>query len=138
MTGDCHVRFCERFRLQYLYLLDLSAFTSNFLPFSYESRVKKSEQNNIRFFVFSINFIVIAMKAPIAIVIATIYLVVFYILLYINASLLLTALLYLSIPAVIIGMVFVVLLDDSYDYPELPGNDEWGYRDKKKDDLWIV
>jgi hypothetical protein len=22
MTGDCHVRFCERFRLQYLYLLD--------------------------------------------------------------------------------------------------------------------
>src|SRR5476651_1559199 len=24
MTGDCHVRFCERFRLKYLYLLDPS------------------------------------------------------------------------------------------------------------------
>lgn len=78
------------------------------------------------------------MKATTAVSIATIYLVVFYILLHSDASLLLTGFVFLSMPLVIIGMVFVVLLDDSVKYPELPSNDEWGYSDKNRDDLWIV
>lgn len=78
------------------------------------------------------------MKATTAVIIATIYLVVFYILFHSNASLLLTGFVFLSMPVVIIGMVLIVLLDDSVKYPELPNNDEWGYSDKKKDDLWIV
>jgi hypothetical protein len=78
------------------------------------------------------------MKATTAVAIATIYLVVFYILLNFNAGALFTMLVYLSLPVVIVGMVFIILLDDSIKYPELPDNDEWGYRDKKKDDLWIV
>jgi len=78
------------------------------------------------------------MKATTAVIIATIYLVVFYILLHSNASLLLTGFVFLTMPLVIIGMVFVVLLDDSAKYPELTNNDEWGYSDKKKEDLWIV
>jgi len=78
------------------------------------------------------------MKATTAVIIATVYLVVFYVLLHSNASLLLTGFVFLSMPIVIIGMVFIVLLDDSVKYPELPDNDEWGYSDKNKDDLWIV
>ena len=78
------------------------------------------------------------MKVTTAVAIATIYLVVFYILLNFNTGALFTMLVYLSLPVVIIGMVFIVLLDDSVKYPELPNNDEWGYRDKEKDDLWIV
>ena len=74
------------------------------------------------------------MKATTAVIIATLYIVVFYVLLNFDAAPLLTALVYLFIPVVIIAMVFIVLLDDSHDYPEL-NKDEWGYADKNKDEL---
>jgi hypothetical protein len=77
------------------------------------------------------------MKATGAVSITTLYLVAFYTLLHFDVSPLLTGLVYLSIPLVIICMVLLVLLDDSVKYPELE-NEEWGYADKKKEDLWII
>jgi hypothetical protein len=77
------------------------------------------------------------MKATTAVSITTLYLVAFYTLLRFDASPLLTALVYLSIPLVIICMVLIVLLDESRKYPELK-NEEWGYADKNKEDLGIV
>ena len=77
------------------------------------------------------------MKTVVAVWITTLYLVAFYAFLHFDVSPLLTGLAYLSMPVVIICMVLIILLGDSIKYPELK-NDEWGYADKKKEDLWIV
>lgn len=77
------------------------------------------------------------MKAVQAVWLTTIYLITFYTLLYIDASLLLTAAVYFSIPLVMLAMVYFVLTDKSVEPKELNG-EEWGYGDKNKDDLWIV
>ena len=77
------------------------------------------------------------MKAIVAVWITTLYLVAFYAFLHFDISPLLTALAYLSMPVVIICMVLIILLDDNTKYPELK-DEEWGYADKKKDEMWIV
>lgn len=77
------------------------------------------------------------MKATVAVWITTLYLVAFYTLLHFDVSPLLTGLVYLSVPFVIICMVLIVLLDDSTKYPELK-YEEWGYADKRKEDLEIT
>ncbi|MBS1525851.1 MAG: hypothetical protein JST19_09405 [Bacteroidetes bacterium] len=74
------------------------------------------------------------MKAGTAVAIATIYLVVYCVLLNIDLSPVLTGIAYLSVPVIILFLVFIVLFDDSRKYPQLH-NDEWGYTDKDKDDL---
>ncbi|HJP62379.1 MAG TPA: hypothetical protein VJ844_03000 [Mucilaginibacter sp.] len=77
------------------------------------------------------------MKATTSIIVTTTCLIVFYVLLHFDADALLTALLYFSIPVVMIIMVLSILLDDSLPYPEL-GNEEWGYRDKNKSELGVL
>ncbi|HVW13224.1 MAG TPA: hypothetical protein VHB54_05370 [Mucilaginibacter sp.] len=74
------------------------------------------------------------MKAGTAVAVATIYLVVFCILLNIDLDPLLTGLVYLSVPVIVISVVLIVLLDDSRSYPQLR-NEEWGYADKRNEDL---
>ena len=76
------------------------------------------------------------MKAATSIIVTTICLITFYFLLHFDADPLLTALLYFSIPVVMVIMVLSILLDDSIPYPEL-GNEEWGYRDKNKCELGV-
>jgi branched-subunit amino acid permease len=77
------------------------------------------------------------MKAETAIIWFSTVLCAFYILLNFYPSAILTMVVYLSIPVFLILLVFIVLMDDSMDYPEL-GDEEWGYRDKDKEDLWII
>jgi hypothetical protein len=77
------------------------------------------------------------MKAGYAILLTTVYFITFYILLNSNTPLLLTAVAYFSMPLVIIAMVYFVLTDYSVKPKEL-GDEEWGYGDKNKEDLWIV
>jgi hypothetical protein len=77
------------------------------------------------------------MKAVQAVWLTTIYLITFYILLYTDASLPLTMAVYFSIPIVVLAMVYFVLTDHSVK-PKKLGNEEWGYCDKKKEDLGIV
>lgn len=77
------------------------------------------------------------MKSKIAIITVTIYLIIVYF--FANAETLsvFSEILVLMMPVVLVTMVIVILRDDSRPYPEL-GEQEWGYRDKDKDDLGIL
>jgi hypothetical protein len=76
------------------------------------------------------------MKTNIVIILATVYLGILSMLGYTGASTELCAYLYLVSPLIIVFLVYVVLTEDEYPYPEL-GKDEWGYRDKNKNELDI-
>jgi len=78
------------------------------------------------------------MKATTAITWATIYLIVLYVVPNYLSSALLTGLLYLSFPVIFILMVIIVLKDDSVKSKELGKDEEWGYADKDKNELWIM
>jgi hypothetical protein len=45
--------------------------------------------------------------------------------------------LFILSPFLIIAMVIIVLKDENIFYPELKEGEEWGYRDKSKDQLGI-
>ncbi len=77
------------------------------------------------------------MKTRIAVITATTYLIVLSIITYNTVSIELCALMYLISPLIIIGMEYVVLIDNEYKYPELGANEEWGYRDKRKSELGL-
>jgi len=55
---------------------------------------------------------------------------------YTGASTTLCAYLYLVSPLIIVFLVYVVLTEDNHPYPELD-KDEWGYRDRDKNELGI-
>lgn len=76
------------------------------------------------------------MKTNIVVILATAYLAILSALGYAGASTTLCAYLYLVSPLIIIILVYVVLTEDNYTYPEL-GKDEWGYRDRDKNALGI-
>jgi hypothetical protein len=78
------------------------------------------------------------MKANTSIFWATIYLIILYVVPNYSSSALLTGLLYLSFPVIFILMVIIVLKDDSVKSKELGKDEEWGYADKDKDELWIM
>jgi hypothetical protein len=44
---------------------------------------------------------------------------------------------FLASPFLVLGMVYIVLKDGRYDYPELAEGEEWGYSDKSKDELGL-
>jgi hypothetical protein len=78
------------------------------------------------------------MKATTAVIWATIYLIILYVVPTYSSSALLTGLLYVSFPVIFILMVIIVLKDDSVKSKELGETEEWGYADKNKDELWIM
>ena len=78
------------------------------------------------------------MKAVTAISWATIYLILLYVVPNYTSSPLLMGLLYVSFPVIFILMVIIVLKDDSVKSKELRDDDEFGYADKNKEDLWII
>lgn len=67
------------------------------------------------------------MKATIAIVIATLYLLVFIISIHTQVSERLTYGLFTFSPIVLIWLAVVILRDKSEKYPELNEDQEWGY-----------
>lgn len=77
------------------------------------------------------------MKTNISVAVATLYLFTLTMLGYVNASTAVCAVMYLISPIVIISLVYTVLREKDYDYPELPSGEEWGYRDKKKNELGV-
>ena len=76
------------------------------------------------------------MKATTSVIWTTIYLILLYTVPAFVSSVLLTVILYISLPAILILMVIIILKDDSLEAKKL-GSDEWGYADKNKDELWI-
>ena len=77
------------------------------------------------------------MKATTSTIWATVYLILLYTVPAYSSSLILTGILYISFPIIFISMVVIVLKDDSIKAKEL-GDDEWGYADKTKDELWVM
>jgi hypothetical protein len=78
------------------------------------------------------------MKTNIAVIAATLYLIFLSILGYTGISIEVSALIYLVSPLIIIGLVYVVLTEDEFQYPELPSGQEWGYLDKDKGELGLL
>ena len=76
------------------------------------------------------------MKSKVAVVVVTVYLVVVNLLANAESLKVLFTVFYLVTPAVLITMVVVILKDNSLSYPEL-NDQEWGYRDKHKNDLGL-
>ena len=68
-------------------------------------------------------------KSVIWVTIVTIYLIVYITLFQLNGPSPIIAYLFVISPLLIIWMVYVVLTDKN-DYPDLPEDEEWGYRDK--------
>ncbi len=77
------------------------------------------------------------MKTNIAVALATLYLFTLTMLGYVNASTTICAVMYLFSPVVIISLVYTVLREKNYDYPELPPGEDWGYRDKTKNEAGL-
>jgi hypothetical protein len=67
----------------------------------------------------------------------TLYLVAYIVLFFSGCSMPLLACMFLVSPFLIIGMVYIVLKDDSCQYPELNEGEEWGYRDRTKETLGL-
>jgi hypothetical protein len=76
------------------------------------------------------------MKSKVAVVVVTVYLVVVNLLANAESLKVLFTVFYLVTSAVLITMVVVILKDNSLSYPEL-NDQEWGYRDKHKNDLGL-
>jgi hypothetical protein len=77
------------------------------------------------------------MKTIISIALATLFLFTMTALGYTGTAPVLCAFIYLFSPIVIIAMVYLVLTEKGYDYPELAEGEEWGYRDREKSKLGI-
>jgi len=75
------------------------------------------------------------MKTKTAVALATLYLILFTILVNTNAAPVFCAFMFLCSPLVVVLMVLIVFTEENYDYPELAEGEEWGYRDKPKKEL---
>lgn len=76
-------------------------------------------------------------KALFSVVSVTIYLVIYVSLISLGGFFNLTFYMLIASPVLILWMVLTVL-KDPYNYPELEEGEEWGYRDKVKEDLDII
>jgi hypothetical protein len=77
------------------------------------------------------------MKAKLAVSLLTIYLLVYVGLFAAGASITLLAWMFVVSPFLLVGTVYIVLKDNAEHYPQLPEGEEWGYRDKSKDELGL-
>jgi len=71
-----------------------------------------------------------------AVILGTLYLLVFIIALYVRPLFIFAPWLLVGSPFLLVWMVFNILKDDRQPYPEL-GKHEWGYRDKNRDELGL-
>lgn len=77
------------------------------------------------------------MNAKAAVSILTIYLACYIIVFASGYSLTLLAAMFLASPLLICWMVYRVLKDDSFKYPSLGRDQEWGYLDRSESDLGL-
>jgi hypothetical protein len=75
------------------------------------------------------------MNAKTAVSILTIYLITYVILFVTGFSVTIAMYMFLTSPVLLVWMVYSVLTDEQYKYPELGEDEEWGYRDKAKNEL---
>jgi fatty acid desaturase len=77
------------------------------------------------------------MNAKVAVSMLTIYLVAYVIVFATGHYVNLLAYMFLASPVLLIAVVYFVLTDTTYTYPELGEDQEWGYRDKNKNELGV-
>ena len=77
------------------------------------------------------------MNAKTAVSILTIYLITYVILFVTGFSVTIAIYMFLVYPVLLVWMVYSVLTDEQYEYHDLGDNEEWGYRDKAKNELGI-
>jgi hypothetical protein len=65
------------------------------------------------------------------------YLLAWVVLLNVNIPVRIMLFLFAVSPLIITWMVYCVLTDTQRPYAGLGPKDEWGYADKKKDELWL-
>ncbi len=75
-------------------------------------------------------------KAILSVLSVTAYLLVYIVLININVPLIIPFYMLVASPVLLIWMIYAVL-KDGFNYPELSEEEEWGYRDKAKEDLDI-
>ena len=76
-------------------------------------------------------------KIPFSVFAATSLLVIYSVLIFLDAPLRITGFVFFISPFFIGWMIISVLKDKSYPVKELEENEEWGYGDKRKEDLGI-
>ena len=77
------------------------------------------------------------MSAKAVVSILTIYLITYVILFVTGFSVTIAMYMFLTSPILLVWMVYSILTDEQYEYPDLGDNEEWGYRDKAKSELGI-
>jgi hypothetical protein len=78
------------------------------------------------------------LKNPtIAVTMVTAYLVLYYMLFYLNAAFEVLALMFILSPLLLVWMVVVVLKYGKYNGPGLKEGEEWGYQDRARDELGV-
>ena len=78
------------------------------------------------------------MRGKAAVIVLTLYLVVFTALCYLQASFILLSVMFGFAPVLLVATVFIVLKDKSRPYAELKEKEEWGYRDKRREEIGIL
>ncbi|HAL81617.1 MAG TPA: hypothetical protein DCO83_04775 [Mucilaginibacter sp.] len=78
------------------------------------------------------------MKTKVFIIAVSLYIILFLIT-WNSASLIpLSFILFAFSPFIIVGMIYLVLKEQGFKYPELGEKDEWGYLDKKKCEMGLL
>jgi hypothetical protein len=72
-----------------------------------------------------------------SIILTTAYLFIYIILINIDIPALFAVLLGAIWPFTFIWMIYCILKDDQYKYPELKDYQEWGYKDEDREELGI-
>ena len=73
------------------------------------------------------------MKAKLAVIILTAYLVVYAVICDTGFSVTISSCMFILSPFLLVLCVYFILNDKTYKYPDLGKDEEWGYRDRTKD-----
>ncbi|HEY0678860.1 MAG TPA: hypothetical protein VGD17_11275 [Chitinophagaceae bacterium] len=76
-------------------------------------------------------------KPSVAVIVATLYLVIYYILFSYGADFRIIFWMFLGAPVVLVWMAYTIVRYGKYDGTDLRENEEWGYSDRKKETLGI-
>lgn len=74
-------------------------------------------------------------RIPFAVYAATALLVIYSVLIFLDVPLRITGFVFFISPFFLVWMIISVLKDKDYPVKELEENEEWGYGDKRKEDL---
>ena len=77
-------------------------------------------------------------KPAFAITTASLYLLLYLIFIFYSASPSLVMLMFAFSPLLIIWMAYIIIRYGTYTGEELKENEEWGYEDKRKEDLGVM